>query len=489
MLTTARKLAPVFNVLGKMVMLLAVTMLFPLLVSDLTADAAAAAFHWAMAITFLCGLAMTLATMGVRRELTPRDGYLLASLTWIVLTAFAALPLLFQLPDLSVTDAYFEAMSGLSTTGATVLTGIDDLPHSINLWRHQLNWMGGMGIIVLAVAIFPLLGVGGRQLFKAETPGPMKESKLTPRITETAKNLYLVYLLITIACVVSLMAVGLDWYEATCHAFAAMGLGGFSTHDASVGYFDSPAVEAVLIVFMLVAGMNFTTHFLAFRQRSLRCYLGDVEAKAFLALVLGSCLVASAYIWATEVYPSFWTALRHVSFNLVSIATDCGFASTDYNQWPIVVPLWMLFLSCVAVSSGSTGGGIKMMRTLVTFRQALREMSKQIHPAMVQSVRLGPHVIENRVVFAIQSFVLLYLTTIVGLTFLLLASGLDPVSALTAIIATINNAGPGLNVVGPASNYQSLTDFQTWVCTLSMLAGRLELFTLFVLFTPRFWAK
>ncbi len=307
MLTTARKLAPVVNVLGKMVMLLAVTMLFPLLVSDLTADAAAAAFHWAMGITFLSGLAMTLLTMGVRRELTPRDGYLLASLTWIVLTAFAALPLLFQLPDLSLTDAYFEAMSGLSTTGATVLTGIDELPHSINLWRHQLNWMGGMGIIVLAVAIFPLLGVGGRQLFKAETPGPMKESRLTPRITETAKNLYLVYVAITIACILALMAVGLDWYEATCHAFAAMGLGGFSTHDASVGYFDSPAVEAVLIVFMLIAGMNFTTHFLAFRQRSLRFYLADVEAKAFLALVLGSCLVAAVYIWLAEVYPSFWT--------------------------------------------------------------------------------------------------------------------------------------------------------------------------------------
>ena len=483
------KLAPVLNVLGKMVMLLAVTMLLPLLLADLTDDGAAAAFHWGMGITFVSGLAMTLTTMGVRRELTPRDGYLLASLTWIVLTAFSTLPLLWQLPELSFTDAYFEAMSGLSTTGATVLVGLDGLPRSINLWRHQLNWMGGMGIIVLAVAIFPLLGVGGMQLFKAETPGPMKESKLTPRITETAKNLYLVYVAITAACILALMAVGLDWFEATCHAFAALGLGGFSTHDASVGYFDSPAVEGVLIVFMLIAGMNFTTHFLAFRSRSLRCYLGDVEAKAFLVLVLGSCLLASVYIWAADVYSSFWTALRHVSFNLVSIATDCGFVSTDYNQWPIVVPLWMLFLSCVAVSSGSTGGGIKMVRTLVTFQQALREMSKQIHPAMVQSVRLGRHVIENRVVFAVQSFVLLYVTTVVGLTFLLLATGLEPVSALSAILATINNAGPGLNVVGPAGNFSPLTDFQTWVCSFSMVAGRLELFTLFVLFTPRFWAK
>ena len=487
--TAGRKLAPVINVLGKVVLLFAATMLLPLVVADLGGDGASAAFHWGMGITGACGLAMILATTGARRELTPRDGYLLASLTWIVLTGFATIPLLLQLPRLSFTDAYFEAMSGLSTTGATVLTGIDSLPRSINLWRHQLNWMGGMGIIVLAVAILPLLGVGGMQLFKAETPGPMKEGKLTPRITETAKNLYLVYLSITAACILALMAAGLDWFDATCHAFAALGLGGFSTHDASVGYFDSPAVEAVLIVFMLIAGMNFATHFLAFRSRSLRAYLHDVEARAFLTLVVGSCVLVSIYIWATGVYPEFWTALRHVSFNLVSLATDCGFVSVDYNQWPIIVPLWMLFLSCVAVSSGSTGGGIKMVRTLVTFRQAMREMSKQIHPAMVQPVRLGRHVIENRIVFAIQSFVLVYVTTVVALTLLLVASGLDPVSAISAIIASINNAGPGLHGVGPAGHFAPLSDFQTWVCTFAMLAGRLELFTLFVLFTPRFWSR
>ncbi len=484
-----RKLFPVIKVLGLVVMLFAFTMLLPLAVSWLIDDGAVAIYDESILITFVAGLGMWLATRHVKRELTARDGYLLASLTWTVLPAFATLPLMLQLPSLSITDAYFETISGLTTTGATTLVGLDALPRSINLWRHQLNWMGGMGIIVLAVAIFPLLGVGGMQMFKAETPGPMKDDKLTPRITETARNLYLVYVSVTAACILALMAVGLDWFDATCHAFAALSLGGFSPHDASVGYFNSPAVEAVLIVFMLIAAMNFASHFLAWRGRSLRVYLTDTEAKAMLTLVLGSCLAIAAYLWMKGVYPDFWTALRHASFNLVSMATDCGFASVDFNTWPIFAPLWMLFLSCVAVSSGSTGGGIKMMRTLVTFHQALREMSRQIHPAAVLQVRLGSQVLENRIVFAVQSFVLVYITSVVALVFLLLASGLDLVSAISAIIACINNAGPGLNVVGPATNYGVLTDFQTWVCAFAMLLGRLELFTLLVLFTPAFWRK
>ncbi|OGU40799.1 MAG: potassium transporter Trk, partial [Hydrogenophilales bacterium RIFOXYA1_FULL_63_33] len=391
------------------------------------------------------------------------------------------------LPGLSFTDAYFETASGLSTTGATVLSGLDALPPSINLWRHLLNWLGGMGIIVLAVAILPMLGIGGRQLFKAETPGPMKDSKLTPRIADTAKSLWLVYAAITLACIVALKIAGMSWFDAVCHAFAAMGLGGFSTHDASIGYFNSPLIEAVLIVFMLLAAMNFATHFLAFRSRSLRVYRADPEVLPMLGLVLISCIVAALYIWHAGTYPSYWTALRHVSFNLVSLATDCGFASVDFNQWPIFVPLWMLFLSCVTVSSGSTGGGIKMIRSLLMFRQSQRELQRQIHPTAVLPIKLGGAPVSNKVVFAVQVFVMLYISSILALTLILVASGLDLVSAFSAIIACINNAGPGLNQVGPATNYSGLTDFQKWVCTFTMLLGRLELMTLFVLFTRTFW--
>jgi trk system potassium uptake protein TrkH len=380
-------------------------------------------------------------------------------------------------------------MSGLSTTGATVLVGLDYLPPSINLWRHALNWYGGMGIIVLVVAILPLLGVGGMQLYKAETPGPIKNEKLTPRITQTAKALWFVYFLITVACIVSLRVAGMGWFDAVCHAFAALALGGFSTYDASVGHFDSAAIEGVLIVFMLIAAMNFGRHFIAWQQKSLRTYLTDVEAKSMLALIGISTLGLSIYIWVLGVYPDFPSALRHVAFNLVSIATDCGFVSQDYAVWPMFAPMWILMLSCYCANTGSTGGGIKMFRTLVLWRQAVRELQMLVHPQAVTPVRVGGQVVQNQIVFAVLAFVVLYFGTVVVLTFALLVSGLDFVSSFSAVIACINNAGPGLGVVGPASNFQGLTDFQTWTCSLAMLLGRLEIFSVLVLFTPLYWRK
>ncbi|MHB1238741.1 MAG: TrkH family potassium uptake protein, partial [Gallionella sp.] len=360
---------------------------------------------------------------------------------------------------------------------------------AINIWRHELNWLGGMGIIVLAVAILPLLGVGGRQLFKAETPGPMKDAALAPRITETARNLWLVYLAITIACIASLKTVGMSWLDAICHAFATMGLGGFSTHDANIGYFNSPVIELVLIIFMLLAAMNFATHFLVWREKSLRLYLKDAEAVATVALVLASCMGIAVFLWWQGTYPTFWTSLRYASFNLVSMATDCGFSSADFNRWPIFAPMWMLFLSCITVSAGSTGGGIKMVRTLVLFKQAGREFLKLLHPAAVNPMKIGGSVVPNNIVFAVLGFIFLYFMTVATLTFALLISGLDFISAFSAVIACINNAGPGLGVVGPASNYGVLGDFQIWICTIAMLVGRLEIFTVLILFTPHFWRR
>jgi trk system potassium uptake protein TrkH len=481
------RLTPVLHVLGLVVMVFSFTMLLPVATAFIEHDAGQHSFDEAFLITLTGGLLLWLVTRSSRRELQARDGFLLVVLVWVALPAFAALPLMVFQSGLSFTDAYFETMSGLTTTGATVLTGLDNLPQSINLWRHFLNWIGGMGIIVLAVAVLPLLGIGGRQIFKAETPGPMKDSKLTPRITDTAKALWGVYAAITLACVIALKIAGMSWFDAVCHAFAAMGLGGFSTHDASVGYFNSPWIEGVLMVFMLLAALNFATHFLAFRARDLRPYLHDPEVAGTLGFIALSCLGLSLYIWQKGVYPDFLTALRHVSFNLVSIATDCGFASADFNLWPIFVPMCFLFLSCITASSGSTGGGIKMIRTLLLFKQGARELERQIHPHAVLPVKIGGHVVSNQVIFAVQAFAMFYVGTIIAATLILLASGLDFISALSGVIACINNAGPGLGRVGPAANYQSLSDFQTWVFTLTMLLGRLELFTVFVLLSPRFW--
>ena len=479
----------VIHALGLMLMVFGITYLMPIVASLVYNDGTLIDFALAMVWTSAIGVLMWLLTRRYKGELSIRHGYLLVVAMWTAMPAVATLPLLLVINGLSFTDAYFETMSGLTTTGATVLTGLDNLPPAINLWRHELNWIGGMGIIVLAVAILPLLGVGGRQLFKAETPGPMKDSALTPRITETARNLWLVYLGITLACIASLKLAGMNWLDAICHAFAAMGLGGFSTHDASIGYFNSPTIECVLIVFMLLAAMNFATHFLVWREKNLKIYLHDTEAMVTLALVMASCLGIAVFLWWRGTYHTFWTALRHASFNLVSIATDCGFASVDFNQWPMFAPLWMLFLSCITASSGSTGGGIKMIRTLILFKQAGREFLKLLHPSAVNPMKIGGQVIPNNIVFSVLGFIFLYFMSVVTLTFTLVISGLDFISSFSAVIACINNAGPGLGVVGPASNFGVLTGFQTWICTLAMLLGRLEIFTLLIIFTPRFWQR
>ncbi|WP_374424023.1 TrkH family potassium uptake protein [Chromobacterium sp.] len=483
-----RKILAILYVLSKLIMLFSCTFLAPALVSILYRDGALDTFVTAAVAGLAIGLALWSATRRSQRELKPRDGFILVTTLWVGFAITASFPFMLARPDMPFSHAFFEAMSGLTTTGSTVISGLDTLPASLNFWRHFLNWMGGMGIIVLAVAILPILGIGGMQLYKAETPGPMKDSKLAPRITETAKNLWLVYSGWTLAVALALKAAGLSWLDAVCHAFAALSLGGFSTRDNSVGAFDSLPVELILSFGMIIGAMNFATHFLALRQRSLRAYLRDPEAKAMLWLLLGSILAMSVYLWAHHVY-DFLTALRHVSFNLISIATDSGFASVDYARWPIFVPLWMLFLSSITACSGSTGGGIKMVRTLMLSKQSVNEMTRLLHPAAVRPVKIGGKLVPESVMLSVMGFIFVYCMCIVILSFALIASGLDFLSAFTAVIASINNAGPGLGVVGPASNYASLSDLQIWICSLAMLLGRLEVFTLLILFTPSFWRK
>jgi len=343
------QIGAVFNSLGLVVMLFSGCLLVPLSLSLVLADGAAYAYDEAILATLVLGGALWYASRGARRELHVRDGFLLVALVWTVLPAFATLPFLVYLPDLSFTDAYFEAMSGLTASGATVFSGLDRLPPSINLWRGFMIWLGGMGVIVLAVAIMPLLGVGGSQLYKAETPGPMKDSKLTPRIAETAKGLWLVYVLLTLLCVLAYRWAGMSWIDALMHGFTTMGLGGFSTHDASFAYWNSPRIEMVAMFFMLVAGVNFATHFLAWRRLSLAPYRRDPEASVYVLVLAVSVLGIALYLTAMAVYPDLNSALRYAAFNVISIATTTGYANTDFNQWPIFAPLWMLFL-CSFVS-------------------------------------------------------------------------------------------------------------------------------------------
>ena len=480
---------PVFKVLGGVLMLFGLTMAVPLGFSHFCHDGIEEGFALSMVITVAIGAALFLHCRHLDRELQPHDGFLLATLVWTVLPVFGAIPLLLHIPGLSFTDAYFEAVSGLTTTGATVLTGLEKLPVSLNIWRCFMVLLGGMGIIVLAVAILPLLGVGGSQVFKAETPGPMKDDKLTPRIAETARGLWAVYFVVATACLLAFRWAGMSWPDAFMHMCSTMGLGGLAGYDASFGAFNSPLIEAVAIVFMLLAGVNFALYFRVWQRRSILPLWRDLEARLFFALMAASVAVVTVFLVAHGVYPEWTTALRHAAFSVVSVATTTGFATVDYAQWPMFAPILMLFLCGFATCAGSTGGGIKLSRSLLLMKQVQREFTRLLHPRAVRPVTLGGAVVDTQVLFSVQAFMLVYGAVLVAGTMALLLTGLDILSAFTAVVACVNNTGPGLGQVGPAGNYQGLSDVQTWICTVVMLLGRLELFAVLVLLTPQFWRR
>lgn len=482
------KIAPIVHVLSKLAALYAVLLLVPTLVSYLYHDSAFNAFAGTALATLAGSTAVWAATRKHDRELRPRDGFTLVFLLWLGFAAISALPFYLYFPNIGYTDAFFEAVSGLTTTGATVMSSLDTLAPSLNFWRHMMNWLGGMGIIVLAVAILPMLGVGGTQLFKAEIPGIDKDSKMAPRISQTAKRLWLVYLTFTLLTCMGLKWAGMGWFDAVCHAMSAFSLGGFSTHDASIAFFDSPAIEAVLIAATLLGAVNFASHFAMAREKSPKPYWRDEEARAMLTILAASIAAASIYMWQQGYYTPL-EALRYVGFNFVSIGLANGFANADFATWPLLVTLWMFFLSNVLANTGSMGGGIKMARALVLAKFSLREVSLLLHPNAVRTVKLNRRSISDRTAMAVMAFIFVYFMTVVIFTLGLLASGMDFITALSATIACITNAGPGLGAVGPADNYAALSGLQKWMCAAVMLLGRLEIFTVFILFTPDYWKK
>ena len=483
------KVMPIIHVLSKLGLLFSLLLAVPTLMSYFYHDSAFIVFAYTALTVLLVSCVTWVLTLRFNRELRPRDGFTLVLMLWLGFAVVAAMPIYFYMPSMSFTDAFFEAMSGLTTTGATVISGLDTLDPSVNFWRHMLNWLGGMGIIVLAVAILPMLGVGGTQLFKAEIPGMDKESKMAPRISQVAKRLWFAYALATAAAFVSLHIAGMDWFDALCHAMSAVALGGFSTHDDSIAYFDSVAVEWTLMFFTVWGGINFASHFTALGNRSLQMYWKDEECRTMLLVLSGSILISALYLWQQDVYQSLGEALRFVSFNFVSIGLASGFSNTDFAQWPLIVSLWMFFLSNVLASSGSMGGGIKNVRSLVLFKFSLREMLILLHPRAVRTVKVNNRSIPDRMALTVMSFIFIYFMTVIVFSFLLMAAGLDFLSAFTAVIACITNAGPGLGAVGPSHNYAALSDVQKWLCTAVMLLGRLEIFTVLILLTPAYWKK
>ena len=476
------------RILGVLLGLFSFTLLPPIAVSWYYQDGAIQAFVSSFIILLAAGVIFWFPARKHRKELKIRDGFLVVVMFWITLGLSGALPFyLTKVPEMSFTDAVFESMSGLTTTGATVLTGLDSLPKAVLFYRQFLQWLGGMGIVVLAVAILPLLGVGGMQLYRAETPGPMKDSKLTPRITETAKALWYIYLSLTIACAVSFHWAGMTWFDAIGHSFSTVAIGGFSTHDASMGFFDSVTIEMITVVFMLIAGMNFSLHFLAWRHRSIKHYLSDSELRVYLSILLLISIVTSVYLYFTHTFDSPWAALHQGVFQAVSIGTTTGFTTADYYLWPGFLPILLLMVSYIGGCAGSTGGGIKVIRIMLLFKQGYREVLRLIHPNAVFSIKVNNKALPNKVIGAVWGFFALYIFCFSIMHLFLMATGLDVVTSFSAVTACLNNLGPGLGEVG--ANYGDINSPSKWVLCMAMLLGRLEIFTLLVVLTPAFWKR
>ena len=476
----------VLRILGVLLVMFSTTMIPPLIISWMSSDGSAGAFFVAYFATVSVGGALWILFRNKARELRVRDGFLIVVLFWTVLAIFGTAPLLLSPnPALGLTDALFESMSGLTTTGATVLTGLDNLPPSILYYRQQLQWLGGMGIIVLAVAVMPMLGVGGMQLYRAETPGPMKDSKLTPRITETAKALWYIYLGLTVSCAMAYWAAGMTVFDAVGHAFSTVAIGGFSTHDESIGFFNNPLVMLIAMIFMLVSAINFALHFTVVRSRSLSTYFGDTEVKAFMVFMLLVITIAITVLAVWEAYPSSGQTILHGAFQVISIGTTTGFTTTGFHWWPSFLPVLLIIMSAVGGCAGSTAGGMKMIRFVLLYKQGKREIGQLIHPSAMVTVKIGNKPVPDHVINAVWGFFSLYILSYVGLSIAVTATGVDLITAFSAVTACLNNLGPGLGAV--AENYALLNPATKLILTATMLLGRLEIFTLLVLLTPAFW--
>ncbi len=480
------KNATVQKIVGFLIAGASLMMFPPALVSWLYDDGTVSIFFVSAVILLITGMAIFLPVRHIHQELRLRDGFLIVAASWLALALVGALPfLLLQQPEISYVDAVFESMSGLTTTGATILTNLDELPRGVLYYRQQLQWLGGLGIVVLAVAILPMLRIGGMQLYRAETPGPMKDSKLTPRITETAKALWLIYLGITVLCVLAYWLGGMSLFDAVGHAFSTVAIGGMSTHDAGFAWFDSPTLEVLATIFMVVAGINFAIHFTSWKRASAQPYFNDPELKVYASLLLGFAIMVTIALYLNGTYSTIAESARYASFQVVSVMTTTGFTTADFSIWPGFIPIMLICIAFIGGCAGSTCGGMKVIRVMLLYRQAIREILRLIHPHAVIPVKIGGRKTSATVMDAVWGFFFLYVASFVMITIALNGVGVDPVTAYAAAAACITNLGPGLGDV--SANYASLNSTAKVILSFAMLMGRLEIFTLLVLFTPAFW--
>jgi trk system potassium uptake protein TrkH len=476
------------RILGLLLMLFSLTMLPPVAVSLYFNDGNWAPFINAFGALLGFGFLVWLPVRRKVRELRLRDGFLVVALFWIVLGGAGAVPLLLSSQfEMTFTDAIFEAVSGFTTTGAIIFPSLDSLPASVHYYRSQIEWLGGIGIVVLAVALLPMLGVGGMQLLRAETPGPVKDSKLTPRITETAKALWIIYLAVTVVCAAAYWAAGMSTFDAILHSFTTVSTGGNSTHNASIGHFDSVAIEVIAVIFMFIGGVNFSLHFLAWRHRRVISYLRDPEFKMFVRLLAVSIVLYAVVLWLSDHAHAPMHAFRLALFHATSMQTTSGFVTDNFSHWPGALPVILILSAFIGGCAGSTSGGMKVVRWLLMWKQGQREVVQLVHPSAELPVKLGSKPIDMRVIDAVWGFFAVYVAAFAVLMVLLLATGEDQVTAFSAIAACMTNSGTGLGDV--AHNFTSLTDTGKWICILAMLLGRLEVFPLLVLVSPSFWRR
>lgn len=478
----------IIRIVGMLIGLFSLTMLPPILVASLYEDGSGGDFFAAFVVTLFIGFVLWMPNRRLKKELRVREGFLIVVLFWVALGSVGAIPFLISSGiEMNSASAFFESFSGLTTTGATVIENIDSLPKSIVFYRQMLQWFGGMGIIVLAVAVLPMLGIGGMQLYRAETPGPVKDAKMTPRIAETAKALWYVYLCLTVACMLAFWLAGMTLFDALCHSFSTVSIGGFSTHDASMGYFDSNIINIITVFFLIISGVNYALHFSAFSAKkfSFDIYRRDPEVRAFVLIQMILTTICFVMLINHDVYVSIETTFSQALFQAVSISTTAGFTTTSFADWPLFLPVMLVLSSFIGGCAGSTGGGLKVIRVLLLNLQGIRELKRLVHPKAVYKIKLGDKALPDRVIEAVWGFFSTYALVFVICMLALLMTGMDELSSFSATLAMLNNLGPGLGEV--AVHFNEVSDMSKWIMIIAMLFGRLEIFTLLVLFTPVFW--
>ncbi|MCB0281492.1 MAG: TrkH family potassium uptake protein [Calditrichae bacterium] len=474
------------NILSALLLFLALSLIAPAIFAYINNEGDFSAFLTTIGFSFSIGIIVFLLTRNHNEELRAKDGFIIVTLGWLLFSFIGALPFYLSGFIPSYTDAFFETMSGFSTTGATILTDIEILPHGLLFWRSLTHWLGGMGIILLSLAILPLLGVGGMQLFKAEVPGPSPD-KLTPRIKHTAELLWGVYLLLTVVEVILLRFGGMDWFDSVCHSFGTLATGGFSTKNASIGFYNSAYVDYVITLFMILAGLNFSLHYRALKGKPL-IYFKDPESLFFFGIIIVATLAIFFSVW-TQTSADFALSFRQAFFQVVSIITTTGYGTADYEQWSSMSRMILLILMFFGGCAGSTGGGLKIIRSLILIKFSLNEIKRLIHPQAVLPVRIGKIVVQRDIITNVAGFYLFYVTLFVFGVLFMNVLGLDIETALGGVAATIGNIGPALGDLGPTDNYSFIPDVGKWFMSFLMLVGRLEIYTVLVIFTPIFWKK